>query len=554
MGVLGQIFDAARGVPYSERAILEIAPGLWDDSAPQEYDGAVVNMQEFVATGHAPEGYRSGYLDQYIDLQADDNYTRALQTVEDNVSQRIEDSPEMQGLLSKDEWSRQDRVLWEKNVSNYLSEAHAKVQGLESYRNNSSHDEGRYMETTERATRLNDLSSDMENGTQIIEHDCESMSRFEGHVLQKIDNKFLPEDAPDGDFKKSSNYFYALGNTNFQMGNNGGMHAYIVSSATMNVIEATQVSGNPYKENINPDMSFEDFVGGEMIINNDGSIYSGRQHTLDDFTRVRFDRGEISTDRIYENVPDKRKIAEDSYDKAPPEAQRLMDLKEKILQAEELRDAGCRPVTTDLDAQIQALRKQFDSHVGDMVDDSSIYEAMNFSARENTSPGWKPDVQALEPKIREVNPDWTDDQVYQKMFDIEVGTIPEMEQLGIRDYEEFRSLKAKEYFEQANPGMDYEQARGSYNSSAANNDISAYYRGEKTRAELLAQPDTAEALAYTEAHRKVYDEFPKPGTARAYGDRPERVQEFMKEYTAFKLDVACREIDAPKTILSQAIP
>lgn len=77
MGVLGQIFDAARGKPYSERGILEIAPGFFDGSTPENYDGAVVNMQEFVATGHAPEGFRSGYLDQYIDLQADDNYTRA---------------------------------------------------------------------------------------------------------------------------------------------------------------------------------------------------------------------------------------------------------------------------------------------------------------------------------------------------------------------------------------------------------------------------------------------------------------------------------------------
>lgn len=460
----------------------------------------------------------------------------------------------MQGLLAKDEWTREDRVVWERNVSNYVNEAHANVQGLASYRNNSSHDEGLYMDTTDRATRLNDLSSDMENDTKIIEHDCESMSRFEGQILQKIDNKFLPVDSPDGDFKKSSNYFYSLGNTNFQMGNNGGMHAYIVSSATMNVIEAATVSGNPYKENINPAMSFEDFVGGEMIINNDGSIYSGRQHTLDEFTRIRFERGEISADRIYENVPDKRKISEKSYNDAPPEAQALMDLKERILQAEELRDAGCRPETMDMEAHIQVLRKQFENHVGEMVDDSSIYEAMNFSARENTSPGWRPDVQALEPKIREVNPDWTDDQVYQKMFDIEVGTIPEMEQLGIRDYEEFRNLKAKEYFEQTNPGMDYEQARGSYNSSAANNDISAYYRGEKTRAQLLAQPDTAEALAYTEAHRRVYDEFPKPGTARAYSERPERVEEFMNEYNSHKLGAACRDIDRSHNILGQSVP
>ena len=106
-----------------------------------------------------------------------------------NTFERIENSSELQELLSKDSWTKDDRVAWEKGISEIVSDEHKNIQGLGTYRNVS--DSDRYPDTEVRATRLNDLSQDIENNTVRIEHDCESNSIFEGVILQQVDNAFF---------------------------------------------------------------------------------------------------------------------------------------------------------------------------------------------------------------------------------------------------------------------------------------------------------------------------------------------------------------------------
>lgn len=352
MGLMDIFRSAHDDVPLRDRDILEIGGGMFDDYEPEGYDGRVVNFNTYLDNGHPPQIEGLEHQDQYIDWDSDDAFTRALETVRENTFERIKSSPELQDLLSKDSWTREDRVAWEKGISEIVNDEHKKITGLGIYRNVS--DSDLYPDTEVRATRLNDLSEDIENDTVRIEHDCESNSIFEGVILQQVDNAFLSEGAPDGDYKFSSNYFYAIGRTNFNPEYNGnGRHAFIVSSATANVIEATATE-NPYNENTNPDMTFEDFIRGDMIVNADSSIYTGWHHSLEDITRYRFECGQISAEAIYEQIPLKDDITEERYNDAPPEAQLLIEMKTEIAKLEALRDEGCILENENIDFNCRA--------------------------------------------------------------------------------------------------------------------------------------------------------------------------------------------------------
>ena len=136
MGWLSQIFGSAHDdIPLYERDILEIAPGRFDDDIPERYDGRVVNFQAILDSGRQPEISGLKLADQYIDWNSDDPYTRALETIRKNTFERINDSPELQNLLAKDTWTREDRVLWERSISEIVSEEHRNIPGLDIYRN-----------------------------------------------------------------------------------------------------------------------------------------------------------------------------------------------------------------------------------------------------------------------------------------------------------------------------------------------------------------------------------------------------------------------------------
>ncbi len=304
-------------IPLHERDILEIAPPkgeIFDDDIPENYDARVVNFQSILETGKiqqesytqdhpdaAPEYWKS----QYIDWDSDDAFTRAIDQVKNATFERIQNSPELTALLDKDAWNRDDRVTWEREISTIVSEELDKIPGLNEYRLAGNSE--KYPDTERRAIRLNDLSQDIENGTTTITFSCENMAAFEGVILQQAENHFLPDSAPKGDFKTASNYFYVVGRVNFSPEDSYVMnHAYIISSATANIIEAAKDPSkhffSQYNENVNPDYSFEDFVRGEMAVHKNGSIYGGFNIDIGTVAAYRIKRGELDISNIYERT------------------------------------------------------------------------------------------------------------------------------------------------------------------------------------------------------------------------------------------------------------
>lgn len=560
---LREMFRSAHDdVPLHEREILEIAPsGFFDDDTPERYDGRVVNFNTYLDDGRPPEIDGLKFQDQYIDWDSDDAYTRALEEIRENVFERIENSPELQELLAKESWTRDDRVAWERGVSEIVSEEHKAIPGLGTYRNNS--DEERYPDVERRASRLNDLSSDIENGTAFIEHDCEAMSILEGVILQQVDNAFLPEEAPEGDYREASNYFYAVGRTNFNPEYNGdGTHAFIISSATTNIIEATNTTGSPYKENANPEMTFSDFINGDMVIANDASIYTGLHHSVADITRVRFENGEISSDAIFDQMPTPDDITQDRYNDAPPEAQVLMELKGQIEELIQLRDEGCVIEDKDINEIIAERRAEFDSMIEEMVDSASVQDTMRFVRDVEWYKGTYVDpdtrIEAAYDKVAEMHPDWDERQIRQFVFELEVGAIPGYGVLSSTETYELWAEKAAEVFAERHPDLDYDEAKRAYNNGEINNRLQAMNRGDISREELLQDPQAAMAVAYQEAHRGMSKLYPIPGSAGAYAQIGKRLDAFEREYEEFTGEretcESVNEMEQNSSVLSSILP
>jgi hypothetical protein len=254
------------GIPFSDRNIInmqreDFTYGAFPFEKSEQLGSRAVNFQYILMTGVIPSTYwnRESKIsdhNQMINFDSDDAFTRSLDKIQTESQKRILADSQLSGLLEKKEWSREDRVLWEKKTSKIVSDEVDKIKGLDTYRL----EDGK---GTRRAIRLNDLAADIENDTKTIEFDCESMSAVEGVTLQRLENKFLPEDAPQNDYKKQSNYFRAGGSAVFNAGDKPGGHAFIVSSATGNVIEAT-AHDSQYKEAVNPNYSFDDFATGKL--------------------------------------------------------------------------------------------------------------------------------------------------------------------------------------------------------------------------------------------------------------------------------------------------
>jgi len=211
--------------------------------------------------------------DQHVDLKSDDTYTRALETIKSESLRRIEESPDLQALKAKDSWTYEDRMAWEKGVSKIVSEEMDKIPGLDKYRTASSGDAERIPK------RINDVSEDMENGTTNVQFACREMTITEGIVLQQVDNELLPKESQEGDYKARSNYFFVGGkHANSVFSSETGGHAFIMSSATGNIIEAIRNPSDPddrlpYTESRRGEYGykykFEDFVKGIPFVDRD---------------------------------------------------------------------------------------------------------------------------------------------------------------------------------------------------------------------------------------------------------------------------------------------
>lgn len=235
--------------------------------------------------------------DQFFDWKADDAFMKSYRALRASVRTAVETSPALSGLLAQPSWSRADRVTWEREVSGIVSAEMDKVVGLGDYRiSESVTDDYKGIVAKQRATRLNDLARDMEKGTTDIEFDCETMAAIEGCLLQETENHFLPANAngAGGGWKAAAPYFYVNGWSNwFSQSRKMGAHAYIVSSATGNVIEATadpsQGNGPPYREAADPAFSFRAFVESRITLYQSHAVYGGYA-AFDQVIKLRYDR------------------------------------------------------------------------------------------------------------------------------------------------------------------------------------------------------------------------------------------------------------------------
>ncbi len=287
-GISAKFVSVGTGVSLEDRDIIAIGPH--SDKSAYHVDNIdaerAINFRSILENGLVPlQGRASFYgmtYNQNIDFDQDDAYTRALDDITRAVQKRIDVDPKMQELLKKESWSRDDRVDWERRTSRYVSEEADNIQGLGGYRHANFAGKidnpfsGSVAET--RALNVNDLAQDIENDTEIIEYDCETMSLTEGAVLQRIEDANLPMSAPiEGSFKESSSYFYTSGLAfSYDPNLNNFGHAFIVSSATGSVIEATADPSNPissYQE-APEGYSFQDFANGAPVFGVDFSYVS----------------------------------------------------------------------------------------------------------------------------------------------------------------------------------------------------------------------------------------------------------------------------------------
>lgn len=205
--------------PLDQRDVIQAGPAS-DESINDplnvgmtRVEGRLINFRHILETGEVPMfspvipgGAGSyGMSNQSVDWGSDDAYIRAVDKVTEEVTKRIHQEPEMQKLLDKDQWTLDDRKLWEKNLSRYVSDAYDEIPGLNKYRIQPDHkfervgaDKGNLafaMTADRRAVKLNDLSTDIRGGTGHIEYDCEAMSITEGATMQRIEDSVLPHAA-----------------------------------------------------------------------------------------------------------------------------------------------------------------------------------------------------------------------------------------------------------------------------------------------------------------------------------------------------------------------
>lgn len=268
-------------------------------SFPDAYDSRLINFRLINESGRVPlvmkwEGsdgiyYQNNPDDPYwgsqrIDWYTQDEFNAAYEEILQNCIERIEANPAIYNLRIMPAWGHDERVAWEREISAIVSEEMDAIPGLDIYRLANE----AYPETSLRAQWINVLSDDILQGTAKIEHDCETMTLIEGSILQRLDENFLPrrtvESLQDGNLMVRSNYFYAMGYVSFDPSDTQpGGHAFIVSSATGNIIEAT-IDPNvhfssPYIQSANPTWSFERFVRGEVFEGHNQYVYGGSLDT-----------------------------------------------------------------------------------------------------------------------------------------------------------------------------------------------------------------------------------------------------------------------------------
>jgi hypothetical protein len=303
-------------VDYAERDIIEIAVDdlIIKDDTPELEDDRVINFQYIIDTGEVSQGLFPG-TNYDIDWESDDLFNQRIDEIEKCVLERVSQHDDLQGLINKTEWTTEDRLSWEFHLSEIVSEEVNKVAGFEEYRRSGATKIEALFSDVDRESHANEISRDLENGTQNIEFDCELMTLVEGTILQRVENGLLPESSEtEGDYKKLGNYFYAQSQVAYNPHEDDRSewrgHAYIISSVTGNIIEATadpDDGKHPYTFNMDPNFSFEEFVETGLAITT-GGIYHTESIDLKDaldaqLELVVYDQDKV--DFLYEYIQDR---------------------------------------------------------------------------------------------------------------------------------------------------------------------------------------------------------------------------------------------------------
>lgn len=287
--LLAQVPDV-EAASLAKQDIIDVQPDMSDPQKQTlEFDPAnrdrLIRFRHIIETGKIalyPEeltDYSSMNLS--VDLDKNDAYTQALDRVLDAVLEETNQSAVIQNLLSKQHWDKNDRVEWEKNLAKIVSEQAFTIEAFQEYR--SDFDFSR--DDIIRLRYLNGLSEDIESPIKKYEFDCEQMAATEGIILQKAEDTILGAES-DG-YKSNGDYYYASGKKMYHFSQRKGGHAFIISSITGNIIEATSNPVNakankatPENENytayheaspLSPSQNFDDFAHDRLFIAKDGS-------------------------------------------------------------------------------------------------------------------------------------------------------------------------------------------------------------------------------------------------------------------------------------------
>lgn len=211
---------------------------------------------------------------QQIKWQQNDALIRSYKMVRQRCIEMIECDADLQALLDKPTWAREDCRFWERNLCNLIAREVHKMPGLDRYRDISYQDP--LKKARIRQNVLNDLSKDIENGTYIYEFDCEAQSVFKGCLAQELENHFLPPYNVQT-YKSAGNYYLVVGYCNLvQTPDQINLHAFILTPSSA-IFESTanpsQKYFYPYYTPSDPTFTVKKFREGKPLVSSFGSIF-----------------------------------------------------------------------------------------------------------------------------------------------------------------------------------------------------------------------------------------------------------------------------------------
>lgn len=195
----------------------------------------------------------------------------SIREMEQDIIKDVQRSPLLKKLLDQPRWGKSERQQWEAEVSRIVSSRVGSDDLMKEYRT-----------LSESVSRTSDLSNLAQNSS----FDCVTMSMVEGKLLQAVDDKLLKSkhaSQSEENLRRPSQYYIAAGVMSYPDPENpkqltGGSHAFVVSSLTGAVIEATagatirpqkagaqgvfSTSNTPYHLSIDHHYEFADMIAG----------------------------------------------------------------------------------------------------------------------------------------------------------------------------------------------------------------------------------------------------------------------------------------------------